>query len=189
MKNHQKWPKTWERNEENLFKICGVDRFFGFKFRLYPTLPLMKRAVLLSEFEMFWIDALSQFKHFYLIWISRSFKKGASDNTISFYDQSIRFSGLWLILARDLGRSGQNNRELRENKYIFLNFEQWLSIHKIDNFLRERGPGDALYNIRKKWPRGSLFWPVQAEVVFLENFKKLLYLWSLETKKCKIMLL
>ena len=45
---------------------------------------------------------------FFLIWISRSFKKRASDNTISYFNQSFRFSGLWLILARDLGRSGQN---------------------------------------------------------------------------------
>ena len=44
----------------------------------------------------------------FLIWISRSFKKGASDNTISYFNQSFQFSGLWLFLARDLGRSGQN---------------------------------------------------------------------------------
>ena len=47
-------------------------------------------------------------ENFYPIWISRSFKKGASDNTISYFDQSFCFSGLWLILARNLGRSGQN---------------------------------------------------------------------------------
>ena len=52
-------------------------------------------------------DASHNSKKF-LIWISSSFKKGASDNTISYFDQSFRSSGLWLILARDLGRSGQN---------------------------------------------------------------------------------
>ena len=36
------------------------------------------------------------------------FKKGASDNTISYFEQSFLFSGLGLILAGDLGRSGQN---------------------------------------------------------------------------------
>ena len=52
------------------------------------------------------------------------FKKRASDNTISYFDQSFRFSGLWHILVRDLGRSGQNmswgteNRE-REQMIIF----------------------------------------------------------------------
>ena len=64
----------------------------------------------------------------FLIWISRSFKKGASYNNISYFDQSFRLSGLWLILSRDLGRSGQNklwgteNRERTNN--FFLNFEQ-----------------------------------------------------------------
>ena len=57
-----------------------------------------------------------KFKHFrdiitiqknFLIWISCSFKEGASINNISYFDQSFQFSGLWLILARDLGRSGQ----------------------------------------------------------------------------------
>ena len=37
----------------------------------------------------------------FLFRISRSFKKGASDNTINYFDQSFQFSGLWLILARD----------------------------------------------------------------------------------------
>ena len=32
-----------------------------------------------------------------------AFKKGAS-----YFDNSFRFSGLWLILVKDLGRSGQN---------------------------------------------------------------------------------
>ena len=56
----------------------------------------------------------------FLIWISRSFKNGASDKTISHFDQSFRFFGLWLILVRDLGRSGQNkswgNRKQGENQ-------------------------------------------------------------------------
>ena len=66
---------------------------------------------------------------FFIILISRSFKKRARDNTISYFHQSFRFSGLWLILARELGRSGQNkswgteNRE-RTSNYFFLNFEQ-----------------------------------------------------------------
>ena len=46
----------------------------------------------------------TQFKIFFLIWISHSFKKGASNKTISYFDQSFQFSGLWLILARDFGR-------------------------------------------------------------------------------------
>ena len=59
----------------------------------------------------------------FLIWIARSFKKEASDNTISYFDQTLRFSGLWLILARNLGRSGQNklwgteNRERTNNSF------------------------------------------------------------------------
>ena len=45
----------------------------------------------------------------FLIWISRSFKKGAtSDKIICYFDQFFWFSGLWLSLARYLGRSGQN---------------------------------------------------------------------------------
>ena len=56
------------------------------------------------------------------LWKSLGVKKGASDNTISFFYQSFRFSVLWLILARDLGRSGQNKswRTEREQKIIFL---------------------------------------------------------------------
>ena len=62
---------------------------------------------------------------FFLIWISRSFKKVASDNTITYFDQSFRFSGLWIILAIDLGRSGQNkswgteNRKRTNNSFFF----------------------------------------------------------------------
>ena len=68
----------------------------------------------------------TQFKKKILIWISRSFKKRTSDNTISYIDQSFRFSAPWLIL----GRSGQNkswgteNRE-RTNNYFFKGFEQY----------------------------------------------------------------
>ena len=51
-----------------------------------------------------------------LIWISRSFKKWASDNTINYFDHSFRFSGLWLMLARNLGRSGQNKSWGTENR-------------------------------------------------------------------------
>ena len=60
----------------------------------------------------------------FLIWISRSFKKEASDNIICNFDQSFRFSGLWLILARDLGRPGQNKSwgTEREHVILFLNF-------------------------------------------------------------------
>ena len=58
-------------------------------------------------------------RNIFLIWISRSFKKVASDNTISYFDQSFRFSGLWLILARDLGRSGQNKSLGTEREQIF----------------------------------------------------------------------
>ena len=82
-------------------------------------------------------------QNFFLIWISRFFKKGASDNIISYFDQFFRFFGLWLILAIDLGRSGQNksweteNRE-RTNDDFFFNFEQWgmntKKITKIRNF-------------------------------------------------------
>ena len=74
---------------------------------------------------------MSTIQKLFLFWISRSLKKGASDNTISYFDQSFRFSGLWLILARDLGRSGQNkswgteeNRErTRSSVYKILNSE------------------------------------------------------------------
>ena len=57
---------------------------------------------------------------FFLIWISRSFKTGASNKTISYFNQFFRFSGLWLIWAKDLGRSGQNKswRTDRTNNYF-----------------------------------------------------------------------
>ena len=66
---------------------------------------------------------------YFLIWISRSFKKGASDNTISYFDQSFWFSGLWLILPRDLGRSGQNKSQRTEREQMiifFFNFQQYM---------------------------------------------------------------
>ena len=59
----------------------------------------------------------------FLIWISRSFKKGASDNTtISYFDQSFWFSGLWLNLARNLGRSGQYKSWRTERGHVILFF-------------------------------------------------------------------
>ena len=65
-------------------------------------------------------------KMFSYIWIYRTFKKGASNNTISYFGQSFRFSGLWHILARDLGRSGQNKaweqRAEREQIILFVKF-------------------------------------------------------------------
>ena len=57
-------------------------------------------------------------QNFFLIWISRSFKKGASYNTISYFNQSFWFSGIWLILARNLGISGQNKSRGTENREI-----------------------------------------------------------------------
>ena len=72
----------------------------------------------------------SQFNFVFLIWMSHSFKKGASyDNTISHFDQSFRLSCLWLILVRDLGRSGQNKswRTEKQNKWFFFwNFERFV---------------------------------------------------------------
>ena len=66
---------------------------------------------------------MSTIQNFFLIQISRSFKKGANDNSISYLDQSFRFSGLWLILAWYLRRSGHNVVGNRERTNIFfLNF-------------------------------------------------------------------
>ena len=76
-----------------------------------------------SDFPQFYV-LLPTIEIFFLIWISRSFKKGASDNTISYFEQSFWFSGLWLILARNLGRSGQNKswgteKRERTNNFFF----------------------------------------------------------------------
>ena len=69
--------------------------------------------------------SIHNFQNIFLIWISRSFKKEASNKTISYFDQSFRFYGLWLILARDLGRSGQDKSwgtENREREHVILFF-------------------------------------------------------------------
>ena len=39
----------------------------------------------------------------FLIWISRSFKNGANDNTISYFDQSFRLSGLLTYFGQRFG--------------------------------------------------------------------------------------
>ena len=62
----------------------------------------------------------------FLIWISRSFKKGASDNTISYLDKSSPSGSLasdlfWPEIWWDLVKISRG--EQRENKYFF-NFEQ-----------------------------------------------------------------
>ena len=63
----------------------------------------------------------------FLIWISRSFKKGASDNTISFFDQSFWFSGLTYFGQRFGEIWSKKVVEIRERTNIFfLNFEQWM---------------------------------------------------------------
>ena len=61
---------------------------------------------------------ISTIQKFFPIWISRSFKKVASDNTISYFDQSFRFSGLWPNLARDLGKSGKKKSWWTEREQI-----------------------------------------------------------------------
>ena len=58
----------------------------------------------------------------FLIWIFRSFKKGASDNTISYFNQSFQFSGaasnlFWSEIWGDLVKISR--REQRENKWSF----------------------------------------------------------------------
>ena len=100
-----------------------------------PNLDITKKADLtkvvmdrLSEFGVFWfwevplsiILGQTQFvgtiQKFFFIWIPIFLKKGASDNTISYFDQFFRFIGLRLILASDLGRSGQNKSSVTENR-------------------------------------------------------------------------
>ena len=103
--------------------------FKDINFRLWGTKSAYCTNLLLNYFPIFsalwtgvtlsfrafkkpqWTWANGKTKYFpriFLIWISRSFKKGASDNTISYFDHSFQSSDLWFILARDLGRSGQN---------------------------------------------------------------------------------
>ena len=76
----------------------------------------------------FWktlISTLPNSKKF-LIWISCSFKKGASDKTISYFVQSFWFSGLLTYFGKRFGEIWSKyvvgNREQRENKYIFFKF-------------------------------------------------------------------
>ena len=68
----------------------------------------------------------STIENFFLIWISRYFKKIFSDNTISYFDKSFRFSTslasdlFWPKIWGDLVKISR--REQRENKYIFFQF-------------------------------------------------------------------
>ena len=75
---------------------------------MYNNKNIVKTTMVKSQFKKKRPLVPDTIQIFFLIWISHSFKNGASDNTISYFDQCFRFSGLWLILARDLGRSGQN---------------------------------------------------------------------------------
>ena len=96
---------------------------------------ILEKRSLLVAYQGHW-KLVSTIEKKFLIWISRSFKKGASNNTISYFDQFFRFSGLWLILARELGRScrnksrGTENRE-RTNDYFFFKFS---TVH-VENLL------------------------------------------------------
>ena len=67
-------------------------------------------------------------QNIFLIWISRSFKKGAIDNTISYFDQSLRFSGLdlfWSEIWGDLNKTSHGEKRTERSNYsFFLNFEQ-----------------------------------------------------------------
>ena len=98
-------------------------------FRLVPSeFKLWRRTTLRQHRKIAKIKQVPiTIQKNFLIWISCSFKKGASDKTISYFDQSFRFSGLWLIWPRDLGRSGQNKSwgTEREQIFFFLNFEHW----------------------------------------------------------------
>ena len=98
-----------------------------------PKSPYIFLKCHLRHFHFLWCTI----QKFFLIWISRSFKKGVSDSTISYFDQSFRFSGLWLILARDLGRSGQNKSWGAENResFFFLNFEQCLVNWNVSTYI------------------------------------------------------
>ena len=80
------------------------------------ALPGKKIVISVISILMWYMITIQKF---FLILISRSFKKGASNNTISYFDQSFQFCGLWLILVRHLRRSGQKKSrgtENRENK-------------------------------------------------------------------------
>ena len=111
-----------------LLAVNEVERWL--KILPFPLLRNTKKGwnqvkkTVKSKFICMWLENLPDcnitIQKNFLIWISRSFKKVASNKTISYFDQSFQFSGLWLIWARDLGRSGQNkswgNGEQRENK-------------------------------------------------------------------------
>ena len=79
--------------------------------RSYTFCPVFKVHNIRHHFDFYWWPMSkvlwpflwATIENVFLIWIYCSFKKGASDNTISYFDQSFRFSGLWLILAKDLG--------------------------------------------------------------------------------------
>ena len=95
---------------------------------IFPELGICKLWVwvsqlLICEFMNIPLNSQYTIQNNFLIWISCSFKKGARDNTIIYFDQTFRFSDLWLILARDLGRSGQNKsweqRTEREHVTLF----------------------------------------------------------------------
>ena len=72
------------------------------------------------------LDSKYTIQKIFLIWISRSFKKGASDNTISYFDQSFWFSNLlpltyfWPEIWEDLVKISRG--EQRENMFFFFNF-------------------------------------------------------------------
>ena len=79
------------------------------------------KKLCMSTFQVFWDKKVlrTTIKNVFLILISCSLKKGASDNTISYFDQSFRFSEIQEDLVK-ISRGGQ--RTEREQINIFSKF-------------------------------------------------------------------